>query len=215
MWYAGETNPQTGRPYGDYPSATSQGSKPPENCECNSGDPVEVIIWYPSNGHGAQGWGGHVSYNIDGFMFSWEGKGWARLKPASQYIEENKAYRTGTGYVLDFGSREKNRAFANSIKHAYEGQDPLFGVPSNDIWPYNLITNNCGHALSRALWDNRIGLDIHIAPMGHQQYIEQYLQGATKKRNLYPYNELRDALRNGGMLDQMMREVNRQRRVSQ
>jgi hypothetical protein len=76
--------------------------------------------------------------------------------------------------VLDFGSPEKNRAFANSLKHGYEGQDPLFGLPL-DKWPYNLITNNCGHAFSRALWDNGLGMDFHVAPIEHQYYIENFL----------------------------------------
>jgi hypothetical protein len=120
----------------------------------------------------------------------------------------------GTGYVLDFGS-EKNKAFANSIKNAYIGKEPLFGFPSGDIWPYNLITNNCGTAFSRGLWDNGLGLNMHVAPMGHQAYIEQHLQWAIKKRNPYLYKGVSDAIRNGGTLDQMMREVNLQRRVLQ
>jgi hypothetical protein len=160
-------------------------SSPPTNCECNSGAPVEVIIWLPSNGHGPVGLGGHVSYNIDGKMFSWEGGGWRKPAPdARTYIEDNQVYRTGTGYVLDFGSPEANRAFANSIKHAYEGADPLFGFPPSK-YPYNLFTNNCGTAFSRALWGNGYGIDPNFAPTSHQQYIETHLRGRIKERRFY------------------------------
>ncbi|MEW6131397.1 MAG: RHS repeat-associated core domain-containing protein [Acidobacteriota bacterium] len=215
MWYPGEKNPRTGRPYGEYEPATpitSRGSQAPSGCECNSGNPVEVVIWYPSNGHGSVGWGGHVSYNIDGYSFSFQGGGWATVVPFEDYRNDNQEYRSGVGYVLDFGSPEKNRAFANSLMHGYEGQDPLFGIPPSK-WPYNLITNNCGHAFSRALWDNGLGMDFHVAPIEHQYYIENFMQANIRKRNFYPYKGLSDALRDGGTLDQMMREVNRQRGV--
>jgi hypothetical protein len=155
------------------------------DCEC-SGFPVEVIIWYPTLNE-INGIGGHVTYNIDGYMWSWEGDGWAnggQPEPAEQYLSRNQQYRSGHGYLVDFGSPGANSDFIYSIKHAYDTR-PLFGFPPGKF-PYNLVTNNCGNAFSRALFDNGYGNDLHIAPLGHKLFIENNLKSKIIGEAKYP-----------------------------
>jgi RHS repeat-associated protein len=157
-------------------------SKPSPDCEC-SGSPVEVIIWdrtYPWIE--LEGVAGHITYNIDGYMHSWEAGGWATPQPAQQYIAANQQYRSGTGYVLDFGSPAANARFAALIQHGYDNYDPGFGLPG---YPYNFITNNCGHAFSRALSDMGYN-DSQILPSLHGSFIENNLAPYIKEKRYYP-----------------------------
>jgi hypothetical protein len=187
-----QTYPPTPTPY-------SEGSLPPDGGDPSSGAPVEVIIWFPTDNN-INGIGGHVSYIIDGRMWSFEGGGWHKdLTVAQAYLDHNQAYRSGTGYVLDFGSPEANAAFVNSIKRGYLGRDPFIGSPIPDKYPYNLRFNNCGHAFSRALWENGYGYDSHYAPLGHQFFIETSLRGYIKEKHEYPQtglgNGVKDSLK--------------------
>lgn len=158
----------------------------PTNFVDPQGLDVEVIIWNPTFLEGFNGLGGHVSYNIDGVMYSWEGHGWAAPQSAASYIQSNMQFRSGMGYQIDFGSAEKNKAFEDAIKHGYDGAPPRIGFPFPSS-PYNLITNNCGNAFCNAANSGQFGLppDNHIAPWGHRDYIESYLP--IKSRYYYPY----------------------------
>lgn len=150
-------------------------------------DPVEVIIWNPTLLEGLYGVGGHVSYVIDGKMYSWELHGWANKgnePPAQEYISANQQFRSGMGYVVDFGSDARNDAFKDAIKHSYDGND--HGIPVPGI-PYNPYNNNCGTGLCRAVNGGGLGLppDNNWTPWGHRDYIEHNLP--VRHTYYYPY----------------------------
>jgi RHS repeat-associated protein len=152
----------------------------------NGLDPVEVIIWNSTVYESFYGYGGHVSYNIDGVMWSWEGNGWNQTSPAQSYIDHNRQFRSGMGYVIDLGSPEKNEAFKNAIKNGYDGHGGGLGFP-NFFADYNLFNNNCGEGFRRATGQLGLPPNNSWTPWGHRDYIENDLRYLIRGRNFYPY----------------------------
>jgi uncharacterized protein RhaS with RHS repeats len=152
-------------------------------------DPVEVVVWNPTLFENFNGLGGHVSYVIDGKMYSWEGNGRYNItQNARDYIVANEQIRSGMGYVIDFGSDAENEAFKERILHAYDGHTPLIGFPFPQTG-YNLFTNNCGEGFCRAVGGMGHGLepDNSWTPWDHRAYIENRLGPLVKRRYYYPY----------------------------
>jgi hypothetical protein len=140
--------------------------------------PAQVIIFY-STGRDVSHWRGvfgHVAYVIDGRVWSWESHGWDnRHLPLQEYLKENE-YRSGTGYVLDFGSVQNIR-FKEGLIGAYEGTGG-----------YGLFHNNCGEAFCRAM--NAIGghgWEPGMSPGDHERFILNNLKPYGYVRQVVPY----------------------------
>lgn len=173
-FYPGMREPYRPNASGPATSANSQ-----IQCSC-SGNPVEVFFWQPTD-NDIHGLAGHVSYNIDGYMYNWQGGGWAKPVEATDYIRANVQYRSANSYVLDFGP-EGNKAFASGIANAYVGQEPMFGFPN---WPYNLVSNNCGSAVGRSAEGMGMPYDWHVSPWGQEMYVNNNLGPYIIQRTHY------------------------------
>jgi RHS repeat-associated protein len=164
------------------------------NSAINFGDPlglkIEVIIWKSSFHHFPKSLFGHVSYEIDGVSYSWEGDGWR--KPAGEsiqtYLADNQQWRSGTGFELDFGSEEANERFKDAIKGGYN--DPrLIPIIGSDQAGYSILGNNCGHAFARACNKNgRLPENDCVTPFCHNVYILTALTPYIK--GIHPYPQL-------------------------
>ncbi|HKQ53665.1 MAG TPA: RHS repeat-associated core domain-containing protein [Pyrinomonadaceae bacterium] len=148
-----------------------------------------VFIW------DGTGWGasraGHVSYGIDGLMWSWEKHGW-HDPPQSigDYIRENQAWRSGTAYQLDFSGATDdmtmNNWVKNSLKTGYDNIDngavlPWFSSNNPNQGGYNLLQNNCGESFCRMTNNMRnwgLPHNDNILPSSHGEYI---------RNNMAPY----------------------------
>jgi RHS repeat-associated protein len=108
-----------------------------------SGNPVIVHVWQSTfpDFLSPLGFFGHVSYDIDGYTWSWDQNGYGSgPRRTSDYLADNFRYRGAHTYTVDLGP-EGNRQFARSIVQAYNGKHPPIS------WNrYNLFTNNCGSA---------------------------------------------------------------------
>ena len=143
-----------------------------------------VFVW------DGTGWGasraGHVSYGIDGLMWSWEQHGW-HDPPQSigDYIRENEKWRSGTAYQLDFSKgtddMTMNDWVKNSLKTGYDNINngavlPWFRSKSPNQGGYNLLQNNCGESFCRATNNMRnwgLPYNDNILPSSHGEYIRQ------------------------------------------
>jgi RHS repeat-associated protein len=148
---------------------------------------VQVVVWTKPT-KGLKGVNpvfafGHVSFVIGDTSYSWQAhidpktgqEDWY-IAPAADYIKEKqKDGSHGTGYYLDFGSREANEKFKNLLLDAYNQF-----APDGKRWGYSITQNNCGDAFKRAI--NKMGIpglrqEKAIKPSSHQWFIENYLKG--------------------------------------
>lgn len=60
---------------------------------------------------------GHVSYIVNSTSYSIEGDG-LHVEPSAKYIEENRKWRTGTIFELDFGRHGNSRFAAHLVDSA-------------------------------------------------------------------------------------------------
>src|SRR5258706_15863639 len=88
-----------------------------------------VTIWTPTSKVNPIYAFGHVSYEWDNTAYSWQknivdpttGREEYLVRPAMDYINTKLGEGAkGTGYVLDFGSREANDKFKSLLFHAYD-----------------------------------------------------------------------------------------------
>ena len=146
---------------------------------------VQVIIWSKPTA-GLKGLNpvyrfGHVSFVIGDQAYSWQAhidpktgqEDWY-VSPANDYIRGKLPDGShGTGYYLNFGSREANDKFRSLLLNAYNNF-----APDGKRWGYSLTQNNCGDAFKRAI--NGMGLqgvasESAIKPSSHQWFIENVL----------------------------------------
>jgi hypothetical protein len=133
-----------------------------------------------------QGLGGHVAYNINGTVHSWESGGWKEYD-VTAYLLRQQSYRTGEGYVLgDENDPDWSEEMAQKIL-SFRGDgagiiQKLFGTG-----PYALRQDNCGEAFCRAT-NNTPGLAKdkgRMLPSRHKEYIEKNMRPYIRAVNHY------------------------------
>ena len=108
---------------------------------------TEVIIWDPAHSLGSSSFG-HVSTIINGVSYSFGPKGWD-VRQASQYLDLNTLFRSGTGYVLPLSTLQET-ALKNSFINSQSG--------------YNFLTNNCGTPVQNGLSNIGVNLGNNLFP---------------------------------------------------
>ncbi|HYV09785.1 MAG TPA: RHS repeat-associated core domain-containing protein [Pyrinomonadaceae bacterium] len=160
-------------------------------------DLVQVVIWTkPTKGlkdlNPVYAFG-HVSFVIGDKAYSWQAhidpqtgqEDWY-IAPAADYIrDKQKDGSHGTGYYLDFGSKEANEKFKNLLLDAYNQF-----APDGNRWGYSITQNNCGDAFKRAI--NKMGIpglpkENSIKPSSHQWFIENVLGPKKYIRSMVQY----------------------------
>jgi RHS repeat-associated protein len=120
---------------------------------------AEVIIWEPIIWPVTSS-GGHVSAVVNGTSYSYESSGW-QVKPFPEYRadQQQKVKRAGKGYTIKM-TPAQTQEFENSLKRDKK-RNPK----------YNLITNNCGDAVRKALNDAGVFVPDGLTP---SQYGDAY-----------------------------------------
>jgi RHS repeat-associated protein len=152
------------------------------------GMPIVVIIWEgtTNGGRDVSSAFGHVSYIINDVSYSWEayenpdtGKQEWRIDDLPEtYLNDRMRISAGKGYVLDFGSWQKNEQFSQALINAYNGTGN-----------YKFLRNNCGHEFQRAV--NQLQLNNGstyrgISPKDHQKFITKHLSQYLVRTIEYP-----------------------------
>jgi RHS repeat-associated protein len=151
---------------------------------------LEVLIFASVfNVHHLSGLGGHVAYNINGIVHSWESGGWHK-DSMENYMRDN-TYRDGVGYVLgDDNDPDWSENMAEKIL-SFQGDgvgiiQRVFGTG-----PYALRQDNCGEAFCRAV-NHTPGLSKEegaMAPLQHKQYILNNMKPYVRSINYYNHFE--------------------------
>ena len=146
---------------------------------------LEVLFLRPlfSLSH-LHGLGGHVAWNINGTVHSWESGGWKEYS-MQQYRSDN-SYREMIGFVLgDENDPEWAEKFAEqALSFQGDGEGILQKLLGSG--PYALRQDNCGEAFCRAA-NTTPGLphDGAIAPLQHEQYVVQNMKPYIRAINRY------------------------------
>jgi len=149
---------------------------------------LEVLFLRPlfSLSH-LHGLGGHVAWNINGTVHSWESGGW-KTSSMDEYKREN-SYREMVGFVLgDENDPEWAEKFADKVL-SFQGDGEGILQKLLGSGPYALRQDNCGESFCRAV-NATPGLphDGAIAPLQHEWYVVQNMRPYIRAVHRYhPY----------------------------
>jgi RHS repeat-associated protein len=132
--------------------------------------------------------GGHMAWNINGTVHSWEDGGWHTFT-MEQYKRDN-GFRDMVGYVLgDENDPDWAEKFADKVL-SFQGDGEGILQKLLGVGPYALRQDNCGEAFCRAA-NATPGLpdDGGIFPVQHELYLVQKMRPYVRAVHRYPHWE--------------------------
>jgi RHS repeat-associated protein len=132
--------------------------------------------------------GGHMAWNINGTVHSWEDGGW-HTYTMDQYKRDNN-YRDMLGYVLgDENDPDWAERFADKVL-SFQGDGEGILQKLLGVGPYALRQDNCAEAFCRAV-NATPGLptDGAIAPVQHELFLVQRMKPYIRAVHRYTHYE--------------------------